>query len=75
LKKIAFTCLPSLWTKGIWHTENVVKVLDESLVEQIVKAIEEYDDFVFSFLFYLIKRNTDMGRLADNFYLLVALIL
>ena len=29
--------------EGGWHTENDVKVLDERLIEQIGRAIEEYD--------------------------------
>ena len=33
----------SMDEEGIWHAENDVEVLDESLVEQIGKAIEEYD--------------------------------
>jgi hypothetical protein len=31
--------------EGAWHAENDVKVLDESLIEQIGRAIEEFDDF------------------------------
>jgi hypothetical protein len=33
----------SMDEEGTWHAENDVKVLEESLVEQIGRAIEEHD--------------------------------
>jgi hypothetical protein len=33
----------SMDEEGTWHAENDVTVLDENLVEQIGRAIEEYD--------------------------------
>jgi hypothetical protein len=35
----------SIDEEGTWHAENDVKMLDESLMEQIGRAIEEHDDF------------------------------
>jgi hypothetical protein len=35
----------SMDEEGTWHAENDVKMLDEGLIEQIGRAIEEHDDF------------------------------
>jgi hypothetical protein len=40
-----YLCTISMDEEGAWHAENDVTVLDESLVEQIGRAIEEHDDF------------------------------